>query len=242
VKKRRAQRTRAEFEALVMPLMSSLYGLALHMTRDEERARDLVQDACLKAYGAFNRFELGTNFRAWIFKILTNTFISQYHRRKKKQTSAPELESRHHYQRFVGQGSCRSAKETESEVLDRMMSEDITQAVEELPEEFRLAVILSDIEEFSYKEIAEMLQCPVGTVMSRLYRGRRALQNLLYTHAVEKGIIEPDPDRERSLEKEEGPHSGRPKKSKASHGGALAGGRQAAVASIEEYRKRRGKT
>jgi RNA polymerase sigma-70 factor (ECF subfamily) len=206
--------------------------MALRMTRDEERARDLVQDACLKAYRSFHQFERGTNFRAWIFRILTNTYITQYHRRKKQQATAADLESRYHYQRFVGQGSCRSAKDTEGEVLDHMMSDDITAALQELPEEFRMAVILSDIEGFSYKEIAEVLRCPVGTVMSRLYRGRRMLQNLLYGHAVEKGIVSPPPS--------EPTDAAEPVRSDEAQGGAEGSGAQ--VARIEDYRKRRGKT
>lgn len=174
--------------------MDPLYGMAMRLTRDEQRAEDLVQEAALKAYRAFHRFEPGTNFRAWIFRIMTNTFITGYHRRKREASSAVDLESRSHYQRFVGLGSTRPARDPESEVLDRMMSEDITAALEQLPEEFRQVVLLCDVEGFAYKEIAEILGCPVGTVMSRLYRGRRMLQNLLYTHAVEQGIIDPPPE------------------------------------------------
>jgi RNA polymerase sigma-70 factor (ECF subfamily) len=224
--RKKKNKSKAEFEALVMPLMSSLYGMALRMTRDDERARDLVQDSCLKAYRSFHQYERGTNFRAWIFRILTNTYITQYHRRKKQVATASDLESRYHYERFVGQGSCRSARDTEAEVLDHMMSDDISTALQELPEEFRLAVMLCDIEGFSYREIAEILKCPVGTVMSRLYRGRRLLQNLLYQHAVEKGIVSPPPEQTDEAE--------RPRGERASGG--------ADVARIEDYRKSRGKT
>ena len=194
-----------------MPLMDSLYGMAMRLTRDEQRAEDLVQEAALKAYRAFHRFEPGTNFRAWIFRIMTNTFITDYHRRKREASSAVDLESRSHYQRFVGLGSTRPARDPESEVLDRMMSDDITAALEQLPEEFRQVVLLCDVEGFAYKEIAEILGCPIGTVMSRLYRGRRMLQNLLYTHAVEQGLIDPPPEEEGGEGAQEGRRGGRGK-------------------------------
>lgn len=172
-----------------MPLMDSLYGMALRLTRNEERAEDLTQESCLKAYRAFHSFEPDTNFRAWIFRIMTNTFITDYHRRKREASSSVDLESRSHYQRFVGFDSTRSAKQPENHVLDKMMSDDIKAALDQLPEDFRQAVLLCDVEGFSYKEIAEILDCPIGTVMSRLYRGRRMLQNMLYNHAVEQGLV-----------------------------------------------------
>ena len=188
----RKKRKQAEFEALILPLLRPLFGMALRMTRNEKDAEDLVQETCLKAYRSFNKFNKGTNFKAWVFRIMTNTFINLYHQRKRETRKAADLEDRDHYHRFVGQGPARLAEDPEAEVLDRMLSEDIASALEQLPAEFRIAVILCDIEGFSYKEIAKIVRCPIGTVMSRLYRGRRMLQNLLYEHAVEQGIVDGD--------------------------------------------------
>lgn len=180
-----------EFEGLLLPLMKPLYGMALRMTRNEKDAEDLVQETSMKAFRAFKTFTRGTNFKAWVFRIMTNTFINIHHQRNRDNRLVHDLEKEDHYDRFLSNGPARMARDPEAEILDRMMSEDIAAALEELPEEFRLAVILCDIEGFSYKEIAEILKCPIGTVMSRLYRGRRHLQNLLYEHAVQQGIIAP---------------------------------------------------
>jgi len=180
---------RPEFEGLLYPILPSLYGMALRLTTDENDAQDLVQEATLRAFRWFHTFQLGTNFRAWIFRILVNLFITNYHRKNRRMQAETALETPEHYQRIVGDSTWRNARKTESDVMDQLTDRDIIAALEHLNDEFRTAVVLSDIQEFSYREIAEIMDCPVGTVMSRLYRGRRALQNLLYEHALERGIV-----------------------------------------------------
>lgn len=239
-KRRKPKRhTKAQFEGLIVPLMDSLYGMALRLTRDEEKAADLVQEACLKAYRALNSFEPGTNFRAWVFRIMTNTFITDYHRRRREASSVTDLENRSHYQRFVGSGSTRTAKQAESQLLDKMMSDDIKSALDDLPEDFRQAVLLCDVEGFSYKEIAEILDCPIGTVMSRLYRGRRMLQNMLYDHAVEHGLITAKQAEENKTGNSGGDHDEEMRGEKAGPQKESVGGNKFEVARFEEYRKKR---
>jgi RNA polymerase sigma-70 factor (ECF subfamily) len=189
---RREQRRRAEFEALLMPHLDALYGTALRLTRNPQEAEDLLQDACLKAFRFLERYETGTNFKAWIFKILTNVFNSRYRKAQREREVRQQVEDDGHQTHVLAQGPTREAQAPEDMILDHIMSEDIQAALAQLPTEFRMAVILSDVEEFSYKEIAEIMECPVGTVMSRLYRARRQLQRLLLDHAVDRGIVEAD--------------------------------------------------
>ncbi|MDA2987695.1 MAG: sigma-70 family RNA polymerase sigma factor [Actinomycetota bacterium] len=179
----------AIFEADALPYLDQLYGTALRMTRNSTDAEDLVQETYAKAFAAFGSYEQGTNLRAWLFRILRNTFINSY--RKAQRTpfsdSAEELtdgqlldiETR-------GAGGVRSA---ESEALERLGDDDINQALASLPEDFRTAVYLADVEGFSYKEIAEIMDTPVGTVMSRVHRGRKSLRNLLTEYAQERGLL-----------------------------------------------------
>lgn len=181
------QAKRTEFQRLLEPNLPSLYGLALRLTRNEADAQDLVQQAVLKAYRFFHTFQPGTNFRAWIFKVLTNEFNSQYHRDVRERNVAEVLDEPNHYERFVGQAS--TSRTPEERVTDILLQQDIARALEELSPEFRQAVVLCDVEGFSYREIADIMGCPIGTVMSRLYRGRRALQKKLYKYAVERGLI-----------------------------------------------------
>ena len=188
LRKKEAKR-RAEFEALVMPHLEPLYGTAVRMTRNPQEADDLLQDTCLKAYRFLDKYQRGTNFKAWIFKILTNVFINRYRKLQRDREVRNEVETDGHHAHILAQGPTRDAQRPEEQILDHLMSEDIQQALEKLPADFRMAIILSDVEEFSYKEIAEIMECPVGTVMSRLYRARRQLQRLLYKHAVDRGII-----------------------------------------------------
>ena len=186
----RKKTARREFEALLGPVLPALYGTALRLTKDEVDAQDLVQQACLKAFRFFHTFTPGTNFKAWIFKVMTNEYINQYHRRNREMAAADSLQEPNHYERILGQGTTRLGRTPEEEAMDAIMSQDIAAALQEIPENFRLAVMLSDVEGFSYQEIADIMGCPVGTVMSRLYRGRRALQTRLYRYAVERGLIE----------------------------------------------------
>ncbi|MCD6496959.1 MAG: sigma-70 family RNA polymerase sigma factor [Deltaproteobacteria bacterium] len=181
--------SRKEFEGLLYPILPSLYGMALRLTTDENDAQDLVQEATLRAFRWFHTFQPGTNFRAWTFRILVNLFITNYHRKNRRIQAETDLEAPEHYQRIVGNSTWRNARNTEDDVMDRLTDRDIIAALDQLHDEFRTAVVLSDIQGFSYREIAEIMDCPVGTVMSRLYRGRRTMQNLLYEHALERGII-----------------------------------------------------
>jgi RNA polymerase sigma-70 factor (ECF subfamily) len=187
------QRTRDEFEMLALGHLDPLYAAALRLTRNERDAEDLVQDTFLRAYRFFDRFERGTNIKAWLFKILTNTFINRY-RRKAKERSAVEDERDTVHERFMSQDVSEHAANPEQYFFDRLLSDDVLAAIDALPVDFRMVVILADLQEFSYKEIAEILDCPVGTVMSRLYRGRKLLQKHLLAYAVEQGVVRLPPD------------------------------------------------
>jgi RNA polymerase sigma-70 factor, ECF subfamily len=181
---------RERFQRDALPLLDSLYGAALRMTRNPADAEDLVQETMLRAYRAFDRFEPGTNLKAWLFRILTNAYINVYRKRKREpqKVSSDELEDFDLYQELKDHES--SWDETpENIVLDNLVDSDILQAIEELPEQFRLAVVLSDIEGFTYAEMAEIMDVPMGTVMSRLHRGRKALQQRLGELARERGIV-----------------------------------------------------
>jgi RNA polymerase sigma-70 factor (ECF subfamily) len=178
--------TKTDFEREVMPHLPALYGVALRMTKNEGDAEDLVQETVLRAYRFFDSFEAGTNCKAWLFRIMTNLFCNRYREREREQEILDEVESSDaNLGQFVGGGP----RDAESALLGRMLSRDVERALAEVPTEFRLAVILADLEDFSYKEIAEIMECPAGTVMSRLYRGRKLLQRLLYDYAVEQGIL-----------------------------------------------------
>lgn len=179
---------RDEFEGLTMGHLDPLYAAALRLTKNERDAEDLVQDTFLRAYRFFDKFERGTNIKAWLFKILTNTFINRY-RRKVKERSVVEDERDTVHERFMSRDVSENAANPEQYFFDRLLSDDVLRAIDSLPLDFRMVVILADLQEFSYKEIAEILDCPVGTVMSRLYRGRKLLQKYLLGYAVEQGVV-----------------------------------------------------
>ena len=171
--------------------MSALYAAALRMTRNEKDAEDLVQDTLLRAYRFFDTFQAGTNCKAWLFRIMTNVFCNRYREREREHEIMTEAESSDaNLEQFLG-GAGGDGRDTEGALLGRMVSADVERALASLPADFRMAVILADLEDFSYKEIAEIMDCPAGTVMSRLFRGRKMLQRLLYDYAVEQGIINP---------------------------------------------------
>ena len=182
----------ADFEREALPHLSALYAAALRMTRNEKDAEDLVQDALLRAYRFFDTFQPGTNCKAWLFRILTNVFCNNYRDREREHVVLTEAESSPaNLEQFVG--GADDGRDIETALLGRMVSADVEKALAAVPSDFRMAVILADLEDFSYKEIAEIMDCPAGTVMSRLFRGRKILQGLLHDYAVEQGIIQPQP-------------------------------------------------
>lgn len=178
--------SRTDFEKEAMPHLSALYGAALRLTRNEGDADDLVQETMLRAYRFFDTFEAGTNCKAWLFRILTNVFRNKYREREREQEILADAESS---EANIGQFTSAAFENTEVALLGRMVSREVEEALRSVPAEFRLAVVLADLEDFSYKEIAEIMDCPAGTVMSRLYRGRKLLQKSLLGYAIEHGIV-----------------------------------------------------
>jgi RNA polymerase sigma-70 factor, ECF subfamily len=182
---------RSRFTELAMPHMQALYTAALRMTRNPADAEDLVQETFLKAYRAFDRYEDGTNLRAWLYKILTNTFINSYRaaKRRPEKADVEDVEDLYLYRRLAELPTNGQGRSAEDEVFDRFTDDEVKQAIESLPEAFRIAVLLADVEGFSYKEIAEITDVPIGTVMSRIHRGRKALQKALLDFAVGRGLV-----------------------------------------------------
>ena len=178
-----------------MEHMPSLYTAAMRMTRNSSDAEDLVQETYLKAFRAYGGFEEGTNLKAWLYRILTNTFINTYRAKKRRpeETDVEDVEDLYLYHRLVGYGGSSIGRSAEEEVLSRFTDEAVKAAIESLPESFRMTVLLADVEGFSYKEIAEIMDVPVGTVMSRLHRGRGALQKALHDFGLERGLVEAKP-------------------------------------------------
>ncbi|MDI2097419.1 sigma-70 family RNA polymerase sigma factor [Ruicaihuangia caeni] len=176
------------FESQAMPFMDQLYAAAMRMSRNPADAADLVQDTYAKAFAAFGSFKQGTNLKAWLYRILTNTYINAYRKRQRDpyQGSIDELEE---WQ--VGSAesaTSSSSRSAEAEAIDRMPAGAVKDALQSIPDDFRIAVYLADVEGFSYQEIAEMMKTPTGTVMSRLHRGRRMLRERLADYAAERGI------------------------------------------------------
>lgn len=181
-----------EFEAEAVAQLSALLGVASRLTRNTADAQDLVQDTLLKAMRARDQFESGTNMRAWLLRILTNTFINRYRRGGLERSVLDGPDADPLADGWISSSTMESMRDPESQALRPMLEQEIKRILDELPEEFRLAVVLSDVEELSYKEIAEIMGCPIGTVMSRLHRGRRLLKGRLYEHARALGIIGPE--------------------------------------------------
>lgn len=180
----------ARFAEMTMPFMSALYAAALRMTRNPADAEDLVQETYLRAYRGFEGFREGTNLKAWLYKILTNTYINAYRAKKRRpdQVDLDEVEDFYLFRRLGGLEAADATRTTETEVLDAIPDSEVKDALESLPEQFRMAVILADIEGFSYKEIAEILDVPIGTVMSRIHRGRKQLQKKLWEYAERNNL------------------------------------------------------
>lgn len=178
------------FAEQAMEFMPALYSAALRMTRNPSDAEDLVQETYLKAFRSFGGFEQGTNLRAWLYRILTNTFINSYRSKKRRpaETELDEGEDLHLYRRLGGLEAVLASRSAEDELMDWFTDVEVKNALEALPENFRIPVLLADVEGFSYKEIAEMLDIPIGTVMSRLHRGRKSLQKQLYDFALSRGL------------------------------------------------------
>ncbi|HEY7282640.1 MAG TPA: sigma-70 family RNA polymerase sigma factor [Actinomycetota bacterium] len=185
------EQRRARFERDAMPLMPQLYSAALRLTRNPSDAEDLVQEAYLRAYRGFGGFTPGTNLKAWLYRILTNTFINSY--RKKQRQPVTVLENEipdwYLYDHLADDSSGGETASAEAQVLERMPDEDVQAALDALPETFRMAVWLADVEGFAYKEIAEILDIPIGTVMSRLHRGRKSLEKMLWDKVRERGLV-----------------------------------------------------
>jgi RNA polymerase sigma-70 factor (ECF subfamily) len=181
----------ATFSEQAMPFMSSLYAAALRMTRNAADAEDLVQETYLKAYRGFSGFEEGTNLKAWLYRILTNTYINTYRARKRRpeESDLEDVEDLYLYRRLGGLEIASLGRSAEEDLLESYTDDEVKAAIESLPEQFRMAVLLADVEGFSYKEIAEILDIPIGTVMSRLHRGRKGLQKKLWEFAVERGLV-----------------------------------------------------
>jgi len=177
-----------EFQALSFEHVDSLYNTAVRMTQNALDAEDLVQDVYLRAFRFFHRFERGTNFKAWIFKILTNTYINQYRKKINKPYHVDLEKIKYNYD---DKEAAAQTSTQESERLDyeTLFDDEIKNALQQIPDEFRVVVLLADVESFSYKEVAKIIGCPIGTVMSRLSRGRKQLQNSLRGYATKGGFI-----------------------------------------------------
>lgn len=185
---------RADFERDAMGLMAPLYSAALRMTRNSADAEDLVQETYLRAYRGYEGFEAGTNLKAWMYRILTNAYLNAYRKKQRRpaEVHLGAVEDLYLYRR-LGPDAGRRGRSVEDELAGLFVDHEVKQAVEDLPDHYRIPILLADVEGFSYKEIAEILDAPIGTVMSRLHRGRKQLQKQLYPFAERRRLL---PDQE----------------------------------------------
>ena len=183
--------TREDFTNDAMQHAPQLFSTAMRMTRNRSDAEDLVQETFIKAWRSFATYQQGTNLRAWLFRIMTNTYINKYNaqQRKPAETELDDVEELFLYKRLGAVDQSQLSQSAEDQMLSLFTDDEVKKALEELPDQFRIPVLMSDVEGFSYKEIAEILEIPLGTVMSRLHRGRKSMQKMLYEYAKERGLI-----------------------------------------------------
>lgn len=183
--------TREDFTHDAMQHAPQLFSTAMRMTRNRSDAEDLVQETFIKAWRSFTTYQQGTNLRAWLFRIMTNTYINKYNaqQRKPTETELDDVEELFLYKRLGAVDQSQLSQSAEDQMLSLFTDDEVKKALEELPDQFRIPVLMSDVEGFSYKEIAEILEIPLGTVMSRLHRGRKSMQKMLYEYAKERGLI-----------------------------------------------------
>jgi len=190
MKKTQIERRReTDFEREALPFIDELYSAGLRYTRNPRDAEDLVQETYLRAFLAYDRFERGSNCRAWLFRILTNTFINGYRRSVREREILAGGGKVPVHETTYGQAALHHYHNPEKWIFRKLLSKDVQKALDDLPVEFRMVVVLADLQDFAYKEIADILECPVGTVMSRLFRGRRLLRKSLFDVAVRDGVI-----------------------------------------------------
>ncbi len=185
----------ATFADEAMQYAPQLYSGALRMTRNRSDAEDLVQETYLKGYRSYHTFTDGTNLRAWLFRIMTNTYINSYRAKQRRpdETELGDFEDLYLYKNLGALQDASVGRSAEESLMELLPDDEVKQALEDLPDNFRLPVILADVEGFAYKEIAEMLDIPIGTVMSRLHRGRKAMQKALHDFALERGLVAAHP-------------------------------------------------
>jgi RNA polymerase sigma-70 factor (ECF subfamily) len=190
IAKKKVTEQESEFQREAIPHMDALYNYALRMTGDPNDANDLLQETYLKAYRFWDKYEKGTNIRAWLFRIMKNSYINLYRKASKEPDTVDYDDVQNFYQTIRDQST--DPNDLQEKLFGNLFEDDVAKALESLPEDFRTVIILCDIEGFTYEEIAEFVECPVGTVRSRLHRGRKLLRDKLYNYAREKGYVNPD--------------------------------------------------